>query len=44
MKAEELFEDHVQPLIGKFRKWGYVQIMLSNVRAERDWLAHLMSS
>jgi hypothetical protein len=21
-KVEELFEDHVQPLIGKFRKWG----------------------
>jgi hypothetical protein len=20
--VEELFEDHVQPLIGKFRKWG----------------------
>lgn len=60
-KVEELFEDHVQPLIGKFRKWGCdasptfkywdmflvaVQIMLSNVRAERegDWSAHLMSS
>jgi hypothetical protein len=56
-----LFEDHVQPLIGKFRKWGCdasptfkywdmflvaVQIMLSNVRAERagDWSAHLVSS
>jgi hypothetical protein len=22
-KVEELFEDHVQPLTGKFRKWGY---------------------
>jgi hypothetical protein len=22
-KVEELFEGHVQPLIGKFRKWGY---------------------
>jgi hypothetical protein len=22
-KVEELFEDHVQPLIGRFRKWGY---------------------
>ena len=60
-KVEELFEDHVQPLIGKFRKWGCgasptfkywdmflvaVQIMLSNLRAERegDWSAHLMSS
>jgi hypothetical protein len=60
-KVEELFEDHVQPLIGKLRKWGCdasptfkywdillvaVQIMLSNVRAERegDWSAHLMSS
>jgi hypothetical protein len=21
-EVEELFEDHVQPLIGKFRKWG----------------------
>jgi hypothetical protein len=21
-KVEELFEDHVQPLIGKIRKWG----------------------
>jgi hypothetical protein len=21
-KVEELFEGHVQPLIGKFRKWG----------------------
>jgi hypothetical protein len=21
-KVEELFEDHVQPLIGKLRKWG----------------------
>jgi hypothetical protein len=21
-KVEELFEDHVQPVIGKFRKWG----------------------
>jgi hypothetical protein len=56
-----LLEDHVQPLIGKFRKWGCdasltfkywdmflvaVQIMLSNVRAEREseWSAHLMSS
>jgi hypothetical protein len=60
-KVEELFEDHVQPLICKFRQWGCdasptfkywdmflvaVQIMLSNVRAERerDWSAHLMSS
>jgi hypothetical protein len=60
-KVEELFEDHAQPLIRKFRKWGCdasptfkywdmflvaVQIMLSNVRAERegDWSAHLMSS
>jgi hypothetical protein len=42
-KVEELFEDHVQPLIGKFRKWGCdafkywdmfqvaVQLILSNV-------------
>ena len=61
IKVEELFEDHVQPLICKFRKWGCdasptfkywdmflvaVQIMLSNVRAERerDLSAHLMSS
>ena len=53
-KVEELFEDQVQPLIGKLRKWGCdapptfkywdmflvaIQIMLSNVRAERegDW-------
>ena len=60
-KVEELFEDHVQHLIGKFRKWGCdasptfkywdmflvaVQIMLSNIRAERecDWSVHLMSS
>ena len=60
-KVEKLFEDHVQPLISKLRKWGCdasptfkyldmflvaVQIMLSNVRAERegDWSAHLMSS
>ena len=61
IKVEELFEDHVQPLICKFRQWGCdasptfkywdmflvaVQIMLSNLRAERerDWSAHLMSS
>jgi hypothetical protein len=46
-----LLEDHVQPLIGKVRKWRCdasltfkywdmflvaVQIMLSNVRAERE--------
>jgi hypothetical protein len=47
-KVEELFEDHdASPT---FKYWDMflvaVQIMLSNVRAEREgyWSAHMMSS
>ena len=55
IKVEELFEDHVQPLICKFRQWGcdasptfkYWDMFLVAIQImerERDWSAHLMSS